>query len=61
MNIEESKRHILALWRARRQSTQAATWQEKFDFYNWLQQERPELLRFSCKGDRWQRICGWLS
>ncbi|MBB6600648.1 hypothetical protein [Luteimonas sp. MC1825] len=61
MNIDEAKRQILAVWRARRQSTQPATWQEKFDFYSWLQRERSELLSFNCSGDKWQRICGWLS
>ena len=37
-----------------------ATGTDAFLFYNHLCKHRPDLLRFRCLGDRWQRVHGWL-
>lgn len=34
---------------------------EALGFYLWLESSHPELLVFSCSGDKYQAIAGWLS
>ena len=36
------------------------TTRDGFSFYNHLEKNRPDLLRFRCRGDQWQVIKGWL-
>ena len=35
------------------------TW-DAFGFYGYLMNDRPDLLRFRCAGDKWQVVKGWL-
>jgi len=44
----------LALSRSRARKDDA------FEFYSWLQEERPDLLTFEDDGDRWPTMHWWL-
>lgn len=60
MKIDDAKRLILSEWRTWYDKPEPHTWQDKFSFYNWLQHEKPYLLDFTCSGDKYQRISGWI-
>jgi hypothetical protein len=61
MKIEEARQRILAEWQNRLEKQESNAWTQKFQFYTWLERERPELLAFKCSGDKWQRVNGWIS
>jgi len=60
MKIEAAKVEITSEWNKQRTSREQPTWSEKFTFYTWLETNRPDLLDFSCRGNKWQRVQGWL-
>jgi hypothetical protein len=63
MTQAEAMQGILMEWRtwaASRSLPARAPSMEAFLFYGRLQKERPDLLTFKSRGDRWQVVHGWL-
>jgi len=60
---EESKRQILQEWERWKENPNHATYQEMQEFYFWLEDNRPELLKWKVSPgvDRWQDVRGWLN
>ena len=58
MTQEDIKNAIIALWLKRppEQRTEA----DMLVFWNGLARSKPDLHRFVCDGDRWQRVSAWL-
>jgi protease II len=62
MNQKECRDHIIREWRSWKRKSSTPTWQEKYDFYSWLETNRPDLLSFrvSKNQDKWQTVHVWL-
>ena len=63
MTQKQSKKMILEEWEKWKDDPNRATYQEKQDFYFWLEDHRPKLLQFQVKSgvDRWQYVHAWLN
>jgi len=59
---DESKRQILEEWQRWKADPNNATYQEMQKFYDWLEDNRRELLQWRIRPgmDRWQDVQGWL-
>lgn len=64
MKVADAEREILAAWRKWRADTlppdRKPTGTDALLFYGHLQSEKPHLLTFAFRGDKWQRVHGWL-
>ena len=64
-NQRESREAILKEWRRWQQKSTPLTYEEKMNFYLWLEKERPHLLEFRVspeqQGDKWQTVHAWLN
>ena len=65
MTKDESERRIIEEWNKRKSDPNTATYQEMDEFYEWLKDNRPELLKWKLRPpmtdmDRWQDVQGWL-
>ncbi|MBI3799291.1 MAG: hypothetical protein HY268_20290 [Deltaproteobacteria bacterium] len=64
-NQKVSREAILEEWRKSQPKSAPATYQEKMNFYLWLEKERPHLLKFRIsatqQGDKWQTVHAWLN
>jgi hypothetical protein len=63
MRKDESKRLILEEWERWKDDPNQATYAEMQEFYMWIENNRPELLRWKIRPgmDRWQDVRGWLN
>lgn len=60
MTKEEAKQLICAEWEKWEERPDPSSGNEMFNFFLWLQDNRPDLLKFRSSGDPWQVIHGWL-
>lgn len=64
-NQKISQDAILKEWRKWQPKSSPPTYEEKWDFYLWLEKERPDLLKFRVsptqQGDKWQTVQAWLN
>ncbi len=60
LTVAEAARQIISEWRGFQKEHGGSSTHDMLTFYMWLQKNRPDLLCFKCKGDRWQRVKGWL-
>ena len=58
----EAKRRIYDEWARWTRNNPKVSYSgtDGFSFFGYLTQERPSLLRFRCRGDKWQTVHGWL-
>ena len=63
MRKDESKRLILEEWERWKDNPNQATYAEMQEFYMWIENNRPEFLRWKIRPgmDRWQDVRGWLN
>ena len=63
MTKNESKDRILGEWERWRTNPNQATYDEKQEFYLWIETNHPELLRWKIRSgmSRWQDVQGWLN
>ena len=64
MKQEEARRRIFAAWEVWVQSNpqeDLLPGNHMLNFFAYLQTDRPELLAFRCRGEKWQTVHGWLS
>ncbi len=63
MTRDESKRLILEEWEDWKDDPNKATYWEMREFYDWIEDNRPELLQWRIRTgmDRWQAVHGWLN
>ena len=57
MKQEDAKKQIINLWSKSKKNKQGLN---VLNFYRSLEKEHPELLKFQCNEDKYQRIKGWL-
>jgi hypothetical protein len=62
MTKDESYRWIIEEWEQWKSDPNRATYDEMRDFFNWVEDNRPELLQWKTREgvDRWQDVQGWL-
>ena len=61
LSVAEAERKIISEWRTWSSQRGAYALSDIRTFYfEWLVPNRPDLLEFKCKYDRWQRVKGWL-
>jgi hypothetical protein len=60
-DAERAVRTVWEQWRAAHlPHDRQANGTDAFAFFGWLQSQRPDLLRFRYRGDKWQAIHGCL-
>ena len=60
MKQEKAKELIIAEWYLWAPQQKNPTELNGFVFYNYLAVNKSELLNFQCRGDKWQKVHGWL-
>jgi len=63
MNQTQSRELILKEWFNWTLKSKPPTYREKMDFYQWIEENRPDLLLFRVRSgvDKWQTIHAWLN
>jgi hypothetical protein len=56
---EEAKTEIIALWHLRPPEEKSGV--HGLGFFLWLEKNRPDLLDFECRGDRYQYVMAWIT
>ena len=59
MKQQDAKRQIIQLWSKRDRNK--LTMLDILGFYLQLEKEHPELLKFKCRGDKYQIVKAWLT
>ena len=64
MRIDEAEKAIVHEWRSwcLREGKQESG-ADEFEgllFYSYLSQQRPDLLKFRCRGEKWHQVQAWL-
>lgn len=58
--VEEARRIVIDLWREWPRKSDPPNSEDMFGFFCHLEGEGSHALNFRCKGDKWQRVHGWL-
>ena len=58
MTREQAKTEIIALWHLRPPEKKSGV--DGLDYFQWLEQERPDLLEFEYNHDKYQLIASWI-
>ena len=65
MNREEARQSVISEWgkwsAGKLPAGESASAIDGMVFFQYLQSEHPELLRFRYNGDKWQIVKSWLS
>lgn len=61
LSVASAEKLIIAEWHrwAKNRGAYTITDMQLF-YFAWLKQNRPELLTFQCRGDRWRVVRTWL-
>jgi hypothetical protein len=63
MTKDQSRQLIIKQWKQWKPDPNKGTYQEKLEFYDWLVDTHPELLKWKIRSgmNRWQDVQGWLN
>ena len=57
---DEAHNLVVDLWREWPQRPAAPTGADMLIFFGWVQSNKPHVLEFHARGDKWQHVRGWL-